>query len=272
LVLPGRCDGGIESDAIVVGVHRELSVQLEQVLRSFSVKHLVLIPGLLCDETAWEHQRDRLQDIATITIADHGSLDSFDAMADAILNNAPERFVLAGHSMGARVALQVLRRSPERVTHLALLDTGHTPRPTGKRRDEEAAERYRLLERAQREGMRRMGIEWVQPMVHPDRLSDAGLIDAILDMIERKTPEIFAAQIKALLERPDATAVLKQVRCPALVLCGRQDAWSVLSVHEEMASLIPHSRLKVIEDCGHMSTMERPVEVTAALREWLTSL
>jgi pimeloyl-ACP methyl ester carboxylesterase len=193
-------------------------------------------------------------------------------MADAILAHAPESFALAGHSMGGRVAFEVFRKSPERVTHLALLDTAHTPRPTGKKGEEEAAERYQLLEKARKEGMRAMGIEWVQRMVHPDRLSDAKLINAILDMIERKTPEIFAAQVKALLERPDAKPLLGQVSCPALVLCGRQDAWSVLGVHEEMVSLIPHSRLKVIEDCGHMSTMERPAEVTAALRDWLTSL
>jgi pimeloyl-ACP methyl ester carboxylesterase len=234
--------------------------------------HLILIPGLMCDEAVWENQRTNLQDIATITIADHGSLDSFDAMAALILKTAPERFALAGHSMGGRVAFEVVRRAPERVTRLALLDTAYRPRPAGIIGEEEAAERYRLLEKARKEGMRTMGLEWVQPMVHPDRLPDTNLINAILDMIERKTPEIFAAQIKALLERPDATPLLQQLECPALVLCGRQDAWSVLGVHEEMASIIPHSHLKIIEDCGHMSTMERPVEVTAALRDWLTSL
>jgi pimeloyl-ACP methyl ester carboxylesterase len=234
--------------------------------------HLILIPGLMCDGAVWEHQRTNLHDVATITIAHHGSLDSLDAMAALILQNAPERFALAGHSMGGRVALEVVRRSPERITRLALLDTAYRPRPAGTKGDEEAAERHRLLEKARKEGMRAMGVEWVQPMVHPDRLSDTKLINAILDMIERKTPEIFAAQIKALLERPDATSLLRNLECPALVLCGRQDAWSVHGVHEEMASLIPHSHLKVIEDCGHMSTMERPAEVTAALRDWLTSL
>jgi len=226
----------------------------------------------MCDEAVWENQRTNLQDIATITIADHGALDSLDAMAALILKTAPERFALAGHSMGGRVALEVVRRSPERVSRLALLDTAYRPRPAGIKGDEEAAERHRLLERAGKEGMRAMGAEWVQPMVHPDRLSDTKLINAILDMIERKTAEIFAAQIKALLERPDATSLLQNLGCPALVLCGRQDAWSVLAVHEEMASLIPHSHLRVIEDCGHMSTMEHPAEVTAALRDWLTSL
>jgi pimeloyl-ACP methyl ester carboxylesterase len=233
---------------------------------------LILVPGLLCDEAVWEHQARGLRDLAAITVADHGSLDSLTDMADRILAAAPQRFAIAGHSMGGRVALQVFRRAPEQVIGIALLDTASTGRAAGVAGEEEARQRYRLLEKARTEGMRAMGWEWVQRMVHPDRLSDASLIEPILRMIARKTPDIFAAQIKALLERPDATTLLDRIRCPALVLCGRQDAWSVLAHHEEMASRIPGSRLAVIEDCGHMSTMERPAEVTAALRKWITSL
>ncbi|MFC6673451.1 alpha/beta fold hydrolase [Marinobacterium aestuariivivens] len=106
-------------------------------------------------------------------------------------------------------------------------------------------------------------------MVHPSRLDDSELVNDILAMIERKTPEIFAAQIVALLHRPDATAQLGEIDCPTLLLCGREDCWSPLARHEEMASLIPGSRLEVIEDAGHMSTMERPQAVTSAIRDWL---
>ena len=116
-----------------------------------------------------------------------------------------------------------------------------------------------------------MGAVWVQRMVHPNRLPDTVLLNAILDMIGRKTAEVFAAQIKALLDRPDATPLLEKIQCPAIVLCGRQDTWSILSQHEQMAAKIPYSRLVVIEECGHMSTMERPEHVTAAMRNWLTS-
>ncbi len=235
-----------------------------------SKPHLILIPGLMCDEAVWEHQDRALRDIADITIADHGSLDSLTAMADAILKRAPERFALAGHSMGGRVAFQVFRRAPERVTAIALMDTACTPRAAGAAGAEETEQRYRLLNKARKEGMRAMGAEWVQRMVHPERLSDTTLMNAILDMIARKTPEIFEAQITALLNRPDARDVLPQIHCPSLVLCGREDAWSVLSHHEEMTAMIPHGRLVVIENCGHMSTMERPEEITAAMRDWLS--
>jgi len=117
-----------------------------------------------------------------------------------------------------------------------------------------------------------MGRLWLQRMVHPDRLSDVALVNGIVDMIGRKTADTYAAQIKALLERPDATPLLEKIQCPTMVLCGRQDAWSVLAQHERMAAAIPDSRLMVIEECGHMSTMERPDDVTAAMKDWLTSL
>jgi pimeloyl-ACP methyl ester carboxylesterase len=233
--------------------------------------HLILIPGIMCDEAVWEHQASALRDIADITIPDHGSLDSLTAMADAILERAPQRFALAGHSMGGRVAFEIFRRAPERVTAIALMDTACTPRATGATGAEEAEQRYRLLNKARTEGMHAMGTEWVQRMVHRERLSDTALMKAILDMIARKTPEIFEAQITALLNRPDARDVLPQIHCPSLILCGREDAWSVLSRHEEMAAMIPHGRVVVIENCGHMSTMERPVEVTTAMHNWLTA-
>ena len=167
------------------------------------------------------------------------------------------------------MAFEVLRRAPERVIAVALMDTAYAPLSPGREGKAEAMGRYALLEVARTRGMRAMASEWVQKMVHPDRLHDAPLIESILTMMERKSPDIFAAQIKALLERPDAAPLLANIRCPALVLCGRQDSWSTLPRHEEMAELIPNSSLVVVEDCGHMSTMERPDAVTAAMREWL---
>ena len=234
--------------------------------------HLILVPGLICDHAVWKHQARTLESLATIEVADHGSLDSLAGMAKAILDRAPDRFAIAGHSMGGRVAMEVSRLAPERVARIALMDTAYRRRAAGVAGQAEQAVRQALLDKARKDGMRAMGAQWAQNMVLSDRLSDALLMNAILDMIERKTPEIFEAQIKALLTRPDATPVLRQIQCPAMILCGRQDSWSVLSQHEEMAALIPHSRLVVIENCGHMSTMEQPEAVTAALRTWLEGI
>jgi pimeloyl-ACP methyl ester carboxylesterase len=234
--------------------------------------HLFLIPGIVCDAAVWAHQAESLRTLATVRIVDHGTADSLEKMAQAVLDDAPGRFALAGHSMGGRVAMEIVRRAPERISGLALLDTAYQPRSAGEAGERERAERHELLRIAEIEGMRAMGIRWVQQMVHPNRLSDAVLMESILDMICRKNPAIFAAQIRALLSRPDAEPALKAVRCPTMILCGRQDAWNPLARHEDMAAMIQGSTLAVVEDCGHMSPMERPLEVTAMLREWLEGI
>lgn len=233
---------------------------------------VLFLPGLLCDRAVWEPQIAALSARYDCLVADYGSADSLVAMAQSALGRTPARFSLVGHSMGGRVALEIMRSVPERVARLALLDTGYQARLEGEAGEAERRKRYRLLELASSEGMRVMGRQWVQGMVHPDRLQDAGLIDPILAMIERKTPQIFAAQIRALLDRPSAEAVLRAIRCPTLVLCGRQDGWSPLLRHEQMRSLITGASLAVIEDSGHMVTLERPQPVAAQLEGWLGHL
>lgn len=232
--------------------------------------NLVLVPGLLCDQTVWKPQMKALKGQARMQVADHGELDSLSVMAEKILAQAPPKFAVAGHSMGGRVALEVVRRAASRVTGLALLDTGYTPKPSGVAGEKEAAGRHELLELARQSGMRAVGERWLRiPMVHEARLKDRKLVDPILQMIERRTPDIFAAQIRALLARPDAATLLPMISCPALVLCGQDDAWSPMSTHRVMAQLIPHSTLVGVPQCGHMCTLERPDEVSAALGTWL---
>ena len=230
---------------------------------------LLLLPGLMCDRTVWAGQIAALSSSATCVAPDYGAVDSIAAMAQAVLRQAPPHFALAGHSMGGRVALEIIRAAPQRVTRLALLDTGWQARAAGEGGDAEARQRQHLVDVAHASGMRAMGREWVAGMVHPERLGDEGLIETILAMIGRRTPEGFAAQIRALLNRPDATDVLGTIACPTLVLCGRQDTWSPLARHEAMARLIDGSRLEVVENSGHMSSIERPEEVSAALHRWL---
>lgn len=230
---------------------------------------LVFLPGLLCDRAVWEPQIAALADRYECIVVDYGAADSLARMASAALEAAPPRFSLIGHSMGGRVALEVLRATPERVASVALLDTGYEARAHGEAGEAETQKRYQLLDIALSQGMRIMGREWVQGMIHPQRLGDRGLIETLLTMIARKTPGIFAGQIRALLERPEAGDVLRAIRCPTLVLCGREDGWSPLRRHEDMARMIAGARLAVIERSGHMVTLERPQAVTAALQSWL---
>lgn len=225
---------------------------------------LVLVPGLLCDEALWEAQVSGLADVADITIADTVSDDDLGAMAERLLEVAPPAFALAGLSMGGYVALEVMRRAPGRVTRLALLDTradGVDPDYARQRRD--------FLELARRGEFRGITDRLLPTYVHADRLGDAALIDAVTAMTLRVGRDRYLSQQRAILGRRDQRDLLPRIACPTLVLCGRQDQGTPLPLSEEMARLIPGARLVVVEDCGHLSTMERPEAVTAAMREWL---
>jgi pimeloyl-ACP methyl ester carboxylesterase len=230
---------------------------------------LVLVPGLLCDAAVWEPQLPALQARTSVQIAEPELRSSLVSMAEAIIDNAPARFAIAGHSMGGRVALEVIRRVPERVAGLALLDTGCHALTDDAAGVAERRSRMLLVELARSQGMRAMAIQWLQGMLHATRLGDAALVNTILNMICRRTTAHHAAQIEALLQRPEAGPMLGAISCPTLVLCGREDRWSAVPQHQEMAALIPGSELCIVADCGHMSTLERPEALSLKLCEWL---
>ena len=231
---------------------------------------LLLVPGLMCDATSWGAVPSGLPEF-DCRVIDHGQADSLVQMAEQLLAQAPARFALAGHSMGGRVALEVMRLAPERVTHLGLFDTGHLPKPEGEAGDEEVRKRMALLEIARSQGVRAMASEWVKGMVAPQRLNDHALIGSILEMFERKSADIFECQLLALIQRPDATPVLGAVKVPTLVLCGALDAWSPPVQHQTIADCIPARPTMVsIPDGGHMVMQEQPEAVIAAMRQWLS--
>lgn len=225
---------------------------------------LVLVPGLLCDERLFWHQAGHLRDLAEPVVADVTEGSSVSEMAGAVLDAAPERFSLAGLSMGGYVALEIMRAAPERVERLALLDTSaraDSPEQTEARRQ--------LIQLAQNDRFEEVPRELLPRLVHPDRLGDVRLADTVFGMADAVGPEAFVHQEAAIINRPDSREDLPDIACPTLVLCGREDALTPVHLHEEMAALIPGSQLLVIEECSHLSTLERPGEVTGALREWL---
>jgi pimeloyl-ACP methyl ester carboxylesterase len=230
---------------------------------------LLLVPGLMCDHTVWDPLVPQLRTLHACTVVDHGQADSLVQMASQILRDAPPQFCLAGHSMGARVGLEVLRLAPDRVAGVALLDTGYLPKLTGAAGEEEVGKRMNLLQIAQEKGVRAMAHEWVQGMVHPDRLRDAALMEDILQMFDRKSADIFAKQLHALIHRPDGSDVLARIGVPTLIACGRQDAWSPPAQHESMHKLVPHAQLHIYEEAGHMAPMEKPAAVAESILQWL---
>jgi pimeloyl-ACP methyl ester carboxylesterase len=227
---------------------------------------LVLVPGLLCDAALWHGQVEDLADIAQPWVADVTREDSMTAMARRVLAEAPPgRFALAGLSMGGYVAQAIMREAPERVERVALLDTSamaDTP--------EQSARRRGLIDLAEKGDFKGVTPRLLPLFVHPDRLSDKNLTDAVMAMTERVGKDAFLRQQRAIMGRPDNRPNLPKIDCPALVLCGRQDQMTPLGWSEEIASLIPGARLAIIEHCGHLTTMERPWETSVALRQWLT--
>jgi pimeloyl-ACP methyl ester carboxylesterase len=227
---------------------------------------IYLLCGLLCDEVVWQAQATALaREYEVRVVSFLKGEDSTAAMADRVLAGAPDRFALAGHSMGGRVALEVYRRAPERIERLALLDTGYEGPAPG-----EADRRGVLVDQAQRDGIDAIAAAWGLPMLAPERRLDPVLTRAVFEMVGRMSPAIYAAQTRALLGRPDAGDVLRSVSCPTLILCGQQDGWSPPERHLRMAELIPRPPLvRLVEHCGHMAMMEQPDAVLVALREWL---
>jgi pimeloyl-ACP methyl ester carboxylesterase len=227
---------------------------------------LVLIPGLLCDAALWRGQVEDLADIAQPWVADVTRDDSMTAMAQRVLAEAPaERFALAGLSMGGYVAQTIMREAPERVERLALLDTSATADTL-----DQTARRGGLIDLAEKGEFHGVTPRLLPLFLHPDRLSDKPLTDAVMAMTERVGKDAFLRQQRAIIGRPDNRPNLPKIKCQTLVLCGRQDQMTPLAWSEEIASLIPGALIEVIEDCGHLTTMERPWETSVAMRQWLT--
>jgi pimeloyl-ACP methyl ester carboxylesterase len=226
---------------------------------------LVFIPGLLCDGLLWRAQVDSLADVAECRIADLTRSDTMAGIAADVLRDAPfEQFALAGLSMGGYIALEIMRQARARVLKLALFDTAaraDTPEQSRKRRDFiSLAERGRFLSITDAR---------LPLLIHRSRLDDTVLITTVRQMASNTGKDAFVREERAIMSRADSLLLLSSIACPTLVLCGRQDALTPLDRHEEMATAIPGARLEIVEHCGHLSTLERPAEVSAALRDWL---
>ena len=227
---------------------------------------LILVPGLLCDAALWAPQVDALGAVADVTVADTRADDSITGMAERLLAAAPERFSLCGLSMGGYVSFEVVRIAPERVSRLALLDTSaaaDTPERTAARRELVA-----LAGRGE-DGFNQVVEHHLPSFIHPARLLNTALCDTIRASAHNVGAVTYARQQEAIIARRDQRPNLGAISCPTLVLCGRQDNLTPLALHEEIAAGIPNASLEVVEDCGHLSTLECPEDVNRALASWL---
>ena len=232
-----------------------------------SRKPLLLLPGMMCDRRLFAAQLEGLGDLADSVVADIGEAETVGGIAEQVLEAAPwPRFALAGLSMGGIVAMEMLRRAPERIERLALLDTNHLAETP-----ERQALRQPQIERALQGGLRRLLIEEMKPLyLAPQNRDDDSILDCVLDMALELGPEVFARQSAALRSRPDQTDTLRGARLPVLLLCGEADGLCPVERHREMAALLPRARLEILTGAGHLPSLEQPEETTAALRRWLS--
>jgi len=228
---------------------------------------LVLLPGMMCDERLFASQINELskrREVHFAKITDHETISE---LASDVLNNAPPVFALAGLSMGGIVAMEIVSQAPERVERLALLDTNplaELPDVLKRRGPQIDAIKNGQLKEIIRDEMK--------PNYLFDGVRKTEILKLCMDMALDIGPDAFIRQSIALRDRVDQKNTLGSYKRPALVLCGRHDVLCPLERHELMHTLLENSKLEIIEDAGHLPTLEQPKITTAALASWLEDI
>jgi pimeloyl-ACP methyl ester carboxylesterase len=227
---------------------------------------LVLVPGLLCSARLYAPQIAALWPHGSMTVADHRRDNEMAAIAARILADAPPRFALAGLSMGGYIAFAMLRQAPDRIAKLALLDTSARPDTA-----EQSAAREKFIAMAEAGKLNDI-VEALTPrFLHRSHHSDEMLKRVVRDMAADTGAEAFVRQQRAIMSRPDSRPLLASIRCPTLVVVGDGDELTPPELAREICTGISGARLVVVPECGHLSTIEKPDAVNAALAEWLST-
>lgn len=225
---------------------------------------IVFIPGLMCTGRIYQNQAEALGQRHPVLLANHWSHGSMAAIAASILDVAPERFALAGTSMGGYVAFEIMRHAPARVAKLILMSTSAKPDTP-----ERSADRRKQVEGARKHGLR-PGTKALYPkLVHPARHEDQPLLTTFIEMAEQLGIEAFANQIEAIIGRADSRPTLDEIGIPTLVIAGKDDKLITPDNSEEIAAGIQGARLELVEHCGHMGMIEKPETYTQLIANFL---
>ena len=218
---------------------------------------------MMCDARLWAPQTGELP--FPHFHADTTAADNFATMASEALAEAPPRFAVVGLSMGGILAFEIWRQAPDRVTHMALLDTSPHPDAPARR-----SIRMQQIETALAGGLRELAIDGLKPLYLAEaHRNDDALLERILEMALDLGPAVFERQSIALRDRVDSVPTLAGIDCPTLVLCGIEDKLCPVEYHELMAETIPGARLRIVDECGHMASLEQPAIVTQELEQLL---
>lgn len=224
---------------------------------------MFILPGLLCNLSMFGATMEAFPGASGVDDF-YRRETSLGGMAEYALARAPERFTLLGHSMGARIALEVMRRAPDRVERLILADTGIHPVQPG-----EQDKRHALRDVGRAQGFAALVDGWLPPMLAPAAREDVALVADLRAMCLSAGQSGFERQIGALLTRPEVESLLPAIACPTLSIVGELDAWSPPAQHERIAALIPGATLSVVAGAGHMLPAEDPTGFNGAIARWL---
>ena len=224
---------------------------------------VVLVPGLLCSSEIFAAQIPALWPSGPVTVASTLEGERIEEVAASILRTAPPRFALGGISLGGYICLEIMRQAPSRVSKLALIDTSARPDSI-----EQTDARLQALAQAKTRFMT-VALLGLSSLLHPRRRGDPDLVEINLRMARAVGFEAYERQLRTAISRPDSRPFLGAIEVPTLVLVGDSDPLTPLPHSEEIASAVRGARLKVVPDCGHLSPIEQPAQVSEALVQWL---
>lgn len=224
---------------------------------------LLFLPGFMCDARLFWHQIAAFSTERMVSVAPLLG-ESIEEMAETVLAAAPARFCLVGHWLGGVVAMEMLRRAPERIAQIALIDVSPLPETP-----QAAGLREPRIVRARTGRLDEVMLEEIPPAALAPGAGSHDTLALVLDMAEALGPEVFTRQSRALMRRPDQQRALRNTKVRATLICGEYDTICPPRRHEFLAELMPHADFRLILSAGHLAPLEQPEKVTRALQDWL---
>jgi len=223
-----------------------------------------MVPGMMCDERIFSPQIEELSKNLEVTVADISSFLTIRELASEVLKKAPKKFSLLGHSMGGIVAMEIYSQEPNRIEKLILMDTN----PKAEL-DEVKLKREPQIRDVNEGKLLEVMRDEMKPNYLADIENQENVLNVCMDMALNLGPDVFINQSKALQTRADQQGTIQSINIPVLIMCGSEDKLCTVERHEMMHNMINNSELKIINNAGHMPTLEQPKETTEVLKKWL---
>jgi pimeloyl-ACP methyl ester carboxylesterase len=223
-----------------------------------------MVPGMMCDERIFSPQIEELSQNLEVTIADISNFSSVSELASDVLKKAPKSFSLLGHSMGGIVAMEIYSQEPKRIEKLILMDTN----PKAEL-DEVKLKREPQIREVNKGKLLEVMRDEMKPNYLAESENKRSVLNVCMDMALTLGPDVFINQSRALQSRLDQQNTIQSIKIPVLIMCGSEDKLCPVERHEMMHNMISDSDLIIINNAGHMPTLEQPRETTEVLKEWL---